>query len=119
MKSVHSKTAICGLYLGCQYPDDRHGLWNERIYLVVQIEAAILRAQGYRVVFLGDFNGHVGAGRDGVAGNKPGINRNGRRFLDFLDSTESCHVNGLCRTPGQWSTRVATGLWTRFRFIWY
>ena len=27
-----SKTAICGLYLGCQYSDDRHGLWNEAIY---------------------------------------------------------------------------------------
>ena len=115
VKSVHSKTAICGLYLGCQYPDDRYGLWNEQIYLVVQIEAAVLRAQGYRVVFLGDFNGHIGDGREGVAGNKPGINQNGRRFLNFLDSTESCHVNGLCRTPGQWSTRVAVGLWTRQR----
>ena len=116
VKTAESKTAVCGLYLGCQYQDNRFSSWNDMIYLVVQIEAAILRAQGYRIVFMGDFNAHVGCKiGQGVVGNKPGINENGQKFINFLEVTDSCHVNGLCRTAGQWETRVTKGLWTRQR----
>ena len=54
------KTAICGGYFGCQHPDNRNAGWNEAIYDVIHREAVTLRAQGYRVVIMADFNGHVG-----------------------------------------------------------
>ena len=106
--SQSSKTAVCGVYMGCQYSDDRNGQWNDIIYRVLQREAFSLRSKGYRVIFLGDFNGHVGCTPgEGVQGNREDINANGRRFLDFLAVTDSKHVNGV--------KRLTTGLWTRQR----
>ena len=116
VESQKCKTAICGLYLGCQYGDDRHGDWNDAIYRVVQQEAFALRSKGYRVCYLGDFNGHIGnTPGQGIIGNTSDINPNGRRFLNFLQITNSRHINGECRVPGQWTTRLAKGLWTRQR----
>ena len=108
VQSNSSKTAVCGLYLGCQYGDDRHGRWNDTIYQVVQQEAFALRSKGYRVVYLGDFNGHVGCRPgQGIVGNNPDVNLNGSRFLDFLTRTDSRNVNSV--------QRLTTGLWTRQR----
>ena len=116
VESQKSKTAICGLYFSCQQSDDRYGKWNDTMYSVVQQEAFALRSKGFRVVYLGDFNGHVGNHPDGgIIGNTPGVNANGRRLLNFLSVTDSVHINGLCRIPGDWSTRLTTGLWTRQR----
>ena len=57
---------------------------------------------------LGDFNGHVGDTPGiGVVGNKPSINNNGRRFIDFLNNSHCVHVNGY--------QHLTTGLWTRQR----
>ena len=114
--SLHSKTAILGVYMGCQYPDDRHGEWNDGIYQVLQQEIFKLRSEGYRIKFMGDMNGHVGSVLgQGVVGNNPDINRNGHRFLDFLDNCELRHINGECRTPGLVDTKICQGLWTRQR----
>ena len=116
VESQKCKTAICRLYLGCQYSDDRNSSWNEKIYRVVQQEAFVLRSQGYRVVYLGDFNGHIGCLPGvGVPNNTPKINPNGRRFLNFLEITDSRHINGECRVPGDLSTMLTKGLWTRQR----
>ena len=117
VQSQSSKTAICGLYLGCQYGDDRYGNWNDTIYQVVQQEAFALRSQGFRIVYLGDFNGHIGNNpRDGgILGNKLGVNQNGLRLLNFITNTDSVNINAMCKTPGDWSTRVCNGLWTRQR----
>ena len=117
VESNTSKTAVCGLYLGCQYSDDRHGQWNDAIYETVQQEAYSLRSRGYRVVYLGDFNGHVGCvpPEGGIPGNTAGINKNGRRLLNFIKNTDSININAMCRVPGDWSTRVCEGLWTRQR----
>ena len=101
-ESQSYKTAMCGLYLGCQYGDNRNNDWNDTIYRTIQQESFSLRSQGYRLVYLGDFNGHVGDKLgEGVPGNKPGINQNGRKFLDFLDHTDSVHINGSVRVPGR------------------
>ena len=59
VESQSCKTAICGLYLGCQYSDDRYGTWNDTIYQVVQQEAFNLRLKGFRIIYLGDFNAHI------------------------------------------------------------
>ena len=108
VQTQSSKTAICGVYVGCQYSDDRNGVWNDTIYRVLQREAYSLRSKGYRVIFLGDFNGHIGCepGR-GVQGNNADVNANGQRFLDFLTITDSMHING--------DRTLTTGLWTRQR----
>ena len=76
--------------------------------LVVRSEAASLRAKGYRVILLGDFNCHIGSviGR-GVPGNFNDINLNGERFLTFLEENSYCHINGL--------KHLTMGLWTRQR----
>ena len=116
VESQACKTAVCGLYMGCQFGDDRNCDWNNTIYQTLQHESFALRSKGYRVVFLGDFNGHVGDNiGEGVPGNTPSINPNGRRFLDFLQHTDTVHINGSVRIPGRWDTRRTSGLWTRQR----
>ena len=115
--SLKQKTAVCGIYMGFQASDDRHGeKWNDIIYQVLRSEMRDLRQAGYRVILKGDFNCHVGSvlGK-GVVGNHPSINKNGERFLKFLEETNACHVNGACRVQGDWSTRISKGLWTRQR----
>ena len=117
VESESSKTAICGLYLGCQYSDDRHGAWNDAIYQTVQQEAFVMRSRGFRIVYLGDFNGHIGnvPEEGGMIGNTVGINPNGRRFLNFITNTDSVNINSMCKSHGDYSTRICEGLWTRQR----
>ena len=114
--SLQSKTAILNVYMGCQYDDDRHAQWNDGIYHVLIQEALKLRSEGYRLIFTGDFNGHVGSvpGK-GVPGNNTDINPNGKRFLDFLQRCDLTHVNGLLNILGKPDTNVCKGLWTRQR----
>ena len=108
VESVRGKTAICAVYAGFQAADDRHGIWNEDLLSVLRAEVAALRKDGFRVVLLGDFNSHIGCATGvGVAGNHPDVNRNGRRFLDFLDDCHCVHINGRAD--------LTTGLWTRQR----
>ena len=114
--SLQSKTAILSVYMGCQYDDDRHANWNEGIYQVLTSEATKLRSEGYRLLFTGDFNGHVGCvPGQGVPGNNPDINQNGRRFLDFLKNCDLTHINGMRRIPGREGPILCEGLWTRQR----
>ena len=106
VETVRGKTAICGVYAGFQAADDRHGDWNESLFSVISSEISTLRSEGFRVILLGDFNAHVGNEQGvGIAGNHPDINRNGRRFLNLLSTTNCAHINGLAN--------VTTGLWTR------
>ena len=114
--SLKAKTAILSVYIGCQYADDRHEEWNLGIYSVLCQEAIQLRSEGYRLQFVGDFNGHIGCDPlEGVVGNNPDVNMNGRRFLDFLKTCDLRHMNGECRIPGSQVTRICEGLWTRQR----
>ena len=118
VKNDHGrKTAVCGVYMGCETPDDRHGVWNDLMFSRLQKEVIELRAKGYRVVMVGDFNSWVGnsLSSGGIPGNREEINKNGRRFLAFLSSVEMVHINGATRTQGDWSTRLTSGLWTRQR----
>ena len=59
VNSLHTKTAILGVYAGCQYDDDRHAVWNSQLYEVLKAEVNQLRSEGFRIKFCGDFNGHV------------------------------------------------------------
>ena len=107
-ESSSFKSAVCGAYLGCQYPDNRNESWNTAIYSVIHEEAMALKRQGYRVTILADFNGHIGSQPGvGIIGNNPDINRNGQLLLDFI------HVGGFKHVNGQ--QNLTTGLWTRQR----
>ena len=114
---LKKKTAICGVYMACQTSGDEYREWNELMYSRLRKEVASLQTKGFRVVMIGDFNGWVGnnLGEGGIPGNRPQVNANGRRFLEFLESVELIHINGATRIPGDWSTRLTTGLWTRQR----
>ena len=116
VESQKCKTAFCSAYLGCQYGDDRNKDWNDGIYWVLRQEAVALRSSGYRLQFLGDYNGHVGniLGQ-GVLGNSGDINNNGERFLNFLMSCDLRHINGELRTAGDPDSKICSGLWTRQR----
>ena len=107
-ESLLMKTALCGVYLACQHGDDRFASWNDGLLLTLRSEAAALRSKGYRIVFVGDFNAHIGSmpGR-GILGNHPDVNHNGERFLRFLEEGSFRHVNG--------ERELVTGLWTRQR----
>ena len=113
--SKQGKTAICAVYLGCQNSTDSHGQWNDDILAVLSSEVFDLRALGYRISLQGDFNSWVGSNieRGGIQGNDDRVNRNGERFIAFCQDNNLVHLNGAVRVPGDWSTRVSQGLWTR------
>ena len=97
------KTAICCVYLGCTYDDNRHDEWNQLIYSTISEEQNDLRRKGYRVCVVGDLNGHIGSAPGvGIVGNRPKVNDNGRLILDFETQNDFTILN-----------RVGTGLWTR------
>ena len=114
-----AKTAICGVYLACFVagaPRERQaGPWNDGILEVLTEEIFKLRGMGYRICVNGDFNAHIGNNLSdgGIPGNHRSTNSNGQRFLRFLSSNNLVHINGACRQPGDWSTRLTRGLWTR------
>ena len=115
-ESQHGKTALGLVYLGFQAGDDRHALWNLDILNILENEIFALRGMGYRVILHGDFNSHIGSdlARGGIPGNhtlRP--NRNGIKFLDFLSGNRLTNINAATRTPGDWSTRYCSGMWTR------
>ena len=116
--SVGFKTAICGVYMGCQFVDNRNEAWNSKIYSVIMKEQSDLRRKGYRIVFLGDMNGHIGnLPGTGVYGNKPDVNSNGRQLLQFVKDAEMRMVNNMCLTKGKCGQHVCrplcSGTWTR------
>ena len=114
VETQHTKTAICGVYFGCQFSDDRNSAWNDGMYWVLQHEVSSLRDQGFRVLIVGDFNAHIGSVvGQGIIGNNNDINKNGERLLQFLITCNMTHVNGALGQDG--TSRICTGLWSRQR----
>ena len=113
--SEQSKTAVCVVYLACANKDRSHVPWNKGILKVVSEEVYQLRGKGYRIAIHGDFNAWVGddLSQGGIPGNKHKTTGNGVVFKDFLVANSLIHLNGACRVPGDWNTRVSKGLWTR------
>ena len=78
------KTAVCTVYCACQYDDDRNSNWNQLLYARIREEQADLRRKGYRILVIGDMNGHIGCDDNvGIPGNKPGIIPNGNLLYEF------------------------------------
>jgi hypothetical protein len=114
-KSCRGPTAVCAAYFGFYNADRRHDWWNDQIYSVLGKEIFKLKGDGYRVSIQADFNCWVGdkLADGGIPGNDPRTNPYGAKFIDFLKINGLVHINAACRIPGDWSTRIANGLWTR------
>ena len=119
-ESQSSKTAVCCVYMGFQAEDDRHKVWNEGILQVLGDEIFKLRGKGFRINLQGDFNSWVGSNLEdfGIPGNRVSTNKNGARFKEFLRTSSLVHLNGAVRKPGDWSSRLSEGLWTRHAPDW-
>ena len=114
VETRYAKTAVCGVYFGCQFSDDRNQEWDEGMFWVLQQEILSLRSQGFRILLVGDFNAHIGnVAGVGIVGNNADINKNGERLLEFLMNHDLTHINGMLKPDG--ITRICSGLWSRQR----
>ena len=75
--------------------------WNRKLYCSLQKDLDKLQADGYDCIIVGDYNGHVGNGIDGIPGNLPGINSNGALMLEFIQLNKLKMINAdQTRTMG-------------------
>ena len=102
-KAGRSKWAFCFVYIAQQKRNDEFGEWNEAIYDVLGKEVTQLRNEGHKIYLAGDMNGWVGAGKEGVPGNDPRVNKNGERLLSFLESSNMKLLNGTACCSGTFS----------------
>ena len=100
-----SKVAICFVYLAAEVGGNNFQVWNAELCAMLQAEVTTLREDGYTCSLAGDFNGHIGADSQGIPGNNPDINSNGRLIRNFVASNGLRIVNG--------DTNRCEGLFTR------
>ena len=84
---------VCSVYMAAEVISAEYIAWNADLLSMIQAELASLRGQGYSCVLMGDFNGHIGCDAQGVAGNLPYINHNGRLARDFCSCNDLLVVN--------------------------
>ena len=100
------KIAIGFVYMAAQVPgNEGYRTWNSNMYLSLQKDLEKLKVDGYEAYIFGDFNGHVGCGEDGITGNLPNVNFNGRLLQDFVAINRMKMVNA--------DLNLTTGLFTR------
>ena len=93
------------MYIACQTnTTDAYIKWNEDLFGLLTEETLLLKAQGFSVLALGDFNTRVGQ-IPGLMNNLPDTNNNYPMFLNFIRSTNLVIINTL---------PVSKGLFTRF-----
>ena len=70
--------------------------WNDTIYFYLQSELALLEGEGYKCINIGDMNAHIGVPMESrfcIIGNREGINVNGGKLINFLDSNDLVLLN--------------------------
>jgi len=67
--------------------------WNDCLYSSIQGELKGFQQTGYKCLIIGDMNAHVGDMQEGIAGNRPGVNLNGRKLLDFVNNNGLVMLN--------------------------
>ena len=85
--------AICSVYLAADVGGTEHIVWNADLINMIQAEMVALTEQGYACLLVGDFNGHIGCDDQGVVGNNPDINYNGRLIREFVFNNDLVIVN--------------------------
>ena len=99
------KMAFLRVYIACQsQKNDGYLKWNEDLFDLLSMEAIRLRAQGFVIFCLGDFNSRVGQ-IAGLKNNTPDTNNNTPMFINFINQVNLVIVNAF---------PIAKGLFTRF-----
>ena len=105
MDNGKERVAFLHCYIACQTNKNTDYLkWNEDLFHMLSVEAMKLKAQGFVIFSLGDFNSRVGQ-IPGLENNTPDINNNTPMFLAFISQVNLIIVNTL---------PIAKGLFTRF-----
>lgn len=117
-----AKIGLGFVYMAAQVPGtDEFKEWNRKLYCSLQKDLDKLKADGYECIIVGDYNGHVGNGVDGITGNLPGINSNGALMLEFIQlnnlkmiNADQTRTKGLfTRSSGGYSTILDYALASR------
>ena len=83
LKHGDSKCAFLHCYIACQGQDDSFVSWNDDLFTLMKDEAVTLKAQGFFIFAMGDFNTILGQ-IPGLEGNVAGTNRNQPMFINFI-----------------------------------
>ena len=76
--------AICSVYMAAEVASSTaYKDWNRELYGCIGNEISSLEQDGYGCIVIGDFNAHIGDAPEGIPGNRPGVNSNGRLLLEF------------------------------------
>ena len=106
---VHSggcKLAICSVYMAAEVTANNDFVaWNDCLYSSIQGELKGFQQTGYKCMIIGDMNAHVGDMPEGIVGNRPGVNSNGRKLLNFVQN------NGLVMLNKE--KNICSGTFTR------
>ena len=107
------KLALCFVYMAAQSTVNEDFMeWNRRLYCAIQRDVEAISSKEYKCIIMGDFNGHVGNGPDGIPGNSWRVNYNGELLQNFIRVNNMTMVNAdLTRTVGRF-TRSAGGFST-------
>ena len=99
------RLAFLHVYIACQNNNkDSYIKWNEDLFKMMTEETLTLKAQGFSILAMGDFNTRVGQ-IPGLEDNLPDVNNNHPMFLNFINCTNLVIINSL---------PVSKGLFTRF-----
>ena len=94
---VHSggcKLAICSVYMAAEVTANNDFVaWNDCLYSTIQGELKGFQQTGYNCMIIGDMNAHVGDLPEGIVGNRPGVNSNGRKLLNFVQNNGFVMLN--------------------------
>ena len=118
LHSGEARVAVGFVYMAAQVPgSEGYKIWNTSMYLSLQKDLEKLRTDGYEAYILGDFNGHVGNGEDGIVGNLPNVNFNGRLLQDFVSVNTLKMVNADQEITSGIFTRSAGGFSTVLDYV--
>ena len=92
--SGNQKFAFCSVYLAAEVATNTDFRdWNASIYECLQNEVRQLEADGFKCMVVGDLNAHVGDGPQGIEGNRPEVNSNGRKLRSFIEYNGMIMIN--------------------------
>ena len=118
LHSGEIQIAIGFVYMAAQVPgNEGYKTWNNNMYLSLQKDLEKLKVDGYEAYIFGDFNGHVGCGEDGIDGNQPSVNFNGRLLQDFVAINNMKMVNADPNLTTGMFTRTAGGYATVLDYV--
>ena len=106
-----TKYAIGFVYM-CSTSTPGHAAYNRKLYELLQKDMIELKEDGYVIMLLGDFNGHLGErsreNPNGIVGDTCPRNQNGSLFLEFIESMNMEIMNNMDLCQGT-HTRVEGG----------